>query len=119
MKKFMSALVFLLVIVAQSCASLTSTTQIDAQRSFVLGEGTHFAYTAKVHNVSLLDIEVFTKSIDGNENSLGVLKVGEQKTYAVPANTAVRFKNSADFSASIKVVIYGDSNLSMGYKDNK
>jgi hypothetical protein len=119
MKKFMSALVFLLVIVAQSCASLTSTTQIDAQRSFVLGEGTHFAYTAQVHNVSLLDIEVLTKSIDGNENSLGVLKVGEQKIYAVPANTAVQFKNSADFSASIKVVIYGDSNLSMGYKDNK
>jgi hypothetical protein len=119
MKKFMPALVFFLVIAAQSCASLTSTTLIDAKRSFVLGEGTHPSYTAQVQNVSLLDIEVFTNSIDGNENPLGVLKVGEQKTYAVPANTAVRFKNSADFSASIKVVIYGDSNLSMGYKDNK
>ncbi len=119
MKKFMSAIALFLAIGAQSCASLTSTTLIDPKRSFVLGEGAHPPYTAQVQNVSLLDMEVLTKSIDGNENSLGVLKVGEQKTYAVPANAAVQFKNSSDFLASIKVVIYGYSNLSMGYKDNK
>ncbi|MBD1210904.1 MAG: hypothetical protein H9535_20940 [Ignavibacteria bacterium] len=119
MKKIIIALASSALVCIQSCASLFSTTTIEPNKSFVLGEGLHAAYDAQIQNVSTSDIDVIIVDNEGKQNSLGLLKVGEQKNYSVPANMAVRFKNTSEISASIKIALFGDSNLSMGYKNNK
>jgi hypothetical protein len=121
MKNLILALV--LAALTQSCASLFSYTTIDGNRSFMLGEGQHGAYSAKITNDSFVEVEVFSIGAIGiggeaTETSLGVLKTGVQQTFNVPANTAVRFKNASALPAAIKIVLFGDPNMSMGYKDN-
>jgi hypothetical protein len=116
MKNLCLALV--LVALTQSCASLFSYTTIDPNRSFMLGEGKHGAYSANITNDSFVEVEVFTIGAEATETSVGVLKTGVQQTFNIPANTAVRFKNASALPAAIKIVLIGDPNLSMGYKDN-
>ena len=116
MKNLVVALV--LAALTQSCASLFSYTTIDPNRSFMLGEGNHGAYSAKITNDSFVEVEVFTIGAESTETSLGVLKTGVQQTFNVPANTAVRFKNGSALPAAIKISLFGDPNMSMGYKDN-
>ena len=89
----------------------------------MLGEGKHGAYLANITNDSFVDVEVFSigavsVGAEATETSLGVLKTGVQQTFNVPSNTAVRFKNASALPAAIKIVLFGDSNMSMGYKDN-
>jgi hypothetical protein len=112
-------LVLVLAALTQSCASLFSYTTIDPNRSFMLGEGKHGAYSAKITNDSFVDVEVFSIGAEATEISLGVLKTGVQQTFNVPANTPVRFKNASALPAAIKIVLFGDPNMSMGYKENK
>ncbi len=117
MKKLCLILAFALL--SQSCASLFSYTTIEGNRSFMLGEGRHDAYSAKITNDSFVDVEVFAIGAEAGETSLGVLKTGVQQTFNVPANTLVRFKNTSALPAAIKIELFGNPNMSMGYKDNK
>jgi ABC-type oligopeptide transport system substrate-binding subunit len=119
MKKFLvlAALAFSATLV-QSCASYYSTTTIDPNKTFVLGEGEHPAYKANVKNVGLFDVEVVANSLNGVATPLGTLKPGESSEYSINPNTAVSFKNSALFSTAIKVDIFSMFFPSMGYKDN-
>ena len=84
----------------------------------MLGEGKHGAYSANITNDSFVEVEVFSIGSEATETSLGVLKTGVQQTFNVPANTTVRFKNASAVPAAIKITLFGDSNMSMGYKDN-
>jgi hypothetical protein len=120
MKKLFFAL-FALTMVTASCrvlSRLTSSTQIEAGKSFVLGEGTHGSYSADVKNISKSDVEVFKSDSQGSMSSLGILAPGVKKNYAVPKNTKVAFKNNGSSLALIKINLVGDTNLSMGYADN-
>lgn len=101
----------------QSCASLFSETIIDPSKTFVLGEGKHIGYTAKVKNMGFVAIEIFKQELDGEKTSVGFLKVNQEETYEIPKNTAVFFQNSSSSKqVRIKIELYGTSNLSMGYK---
>lgn len=117
MKKVIILIAIALVI--QSCASVFSETVIDPAKTFVLGEGKHVGYSAKVKNVGAVDIEIFKQELDGEKVSIGMLKVNQEETYEVKRNTAVFFQNSSPSKVvRIKIELYGTSNLSMGYKGN-
>jgi hypothetical protein len=47
--------------------SLTSTTFVEANQSFVLGESNHGDYSAKIINKGRFDVEVFTALENENE----------------------------------------------------
>ncbi len=106
-------------LVFYSCASLTSSTVIEPKQSFVLGEGKHASYSAKIKNEGLSDVEVFKTSNNEMPASLGVLKIGQEQNYNVPDNTKVIFKNLGNSKTDLAIKLYGDKNLSMKYQNNK
>lgn len=99
--------------------SLTSTTIIEANQSFVLGEGKHGGYYAKLVNKGKVDIEVFTESEKEERKSVGVLKPNDKADFKILKNTKVIFKNLGNETATIGIKLSGDTGLSMGYKPNK
>ena len=99
--------------------SLTSTTIIEPNQSFVLGEGRHGAYTAKIVNKGKVDVEVSGERENEERKSLGVLKPDDRGEYNVAKNMKVIFKNLGDKTATIGIKLSGDTGLSMGYKPNK
>lgn len=118
MKKSIIVIVISLFII-QSCASLTSQTLIEPNKTFVLGEGIHLAYSAKVKNTGNEDIEIFKQELEGEKVSVGILKVNQQETYKIPRNTAVFFQNLSKYKqVKIDIELRGTTNLSMGYKEN-
>ena len=118
----MKKVIVLIVVVSfiiQSCASVFSETVIDPAKTFVLGEGKHVSYSAKVKNVGAVAIEIFKQELDGEKISVGMLKVNQEETYEIPRNTAVFFQNSnSSKRVTLKIELYGANNLSMGYKEN-
>ena len=99
--------------------TLTSTTDIEANQSFVLGEGKHGGYTAKIVNKGETDVEVFGERENEERKSLGVLKPNDKGEYNVAKNMQVIFKNLGEKKAVIGIKLSGETNLSMGYKPNK
>lgn len=121
MQKSLLVFIFFTVLGA-SCGifgRLTSTTQIEVNKSFVLGQGNHGSYNANIKNVSQSAVEVFKSDADGPMMSLGILKPGDEQQYAVPKNTKVAFMNIGKSMAFIAIKLVGDTNLSMGYSNNK
>jgi nucleoid DNA-binding protein len=100
-------------------ADLTSSTIIESNQSFVLGEGKHGSYKAKITNNGNVDIEVFGELENEERKSLGVLKPKDKSEYNVAKNTKVIFKNLGSKTATIGIKLSGDTSLSMGYKPNK
>ena len=98
---------------------LTSTTTIEPNKSFVLGEGKHGSYNAKLVNKGDVDIEVFTESETEPRKSVGVLKPKDKNQFAISKNTKVIFKNLGAKTAVLGIVLSGDTGLSMGYKNNQ
>ncbi len=99
--------------------TLTSTTIIEANQSFVLGEGKHGGYYAKIVNKGDVDVEVFAAAENEERKSLGVLKPKDKGEYNVAKDTQVIFKNLGDKTATIGIKLLGETSLSMGYKPNK
>lgn len=99
--------------------SLNSTTYIEANQSFVLGEGKHGSYSAKVINKGNVDVEVFSASENEERKPLGVLKPKDKSEYNVPKNKQVIFKNLGARTAVIGISISGETSLSMNYKKNQ
>ena len=114
-KFFILSVLFILC----ACKSLTSVTSIEVNKSFVLGEGKHGSYSARIKNVGSDLIEVLIIDINKNSNSLGLLKVNQSATYQVLENNTVQFKNlSTSRNGIIEIKANGDTNLTMGYKNN-
>lgn len=99
--------------------SLTSTTVIEPNQSFVLGEGKHGGYNAKLVNKGKVDIEIFTESEKEERKSVGVLKPNDKTEFTILKNTKVIFQNLGNETATIGIKLSGDTGLSMGYKPNK
>jgi hypothetical protein len=106
----------------QSCSIfgvLTSQTTIDPEKSFVLGEGQHGSYTAVIQNTTNIPVEVFIQKYQSEvSTSLGVLYKGDKQEYSVAKDNRVSFKNLGKRVAVINIKLNGDTNLSMGYKEN-
>ncbi|MGB1205614.1 MAG: hypothetical protein ACPG5B_08220 [Chitinophagales bacterium] len=101
----------------QACSTLSSTTYIDPQKSFVLGENEHSGYTASVKNVGNTDIEVVQLNDKGIATSLGILKNAEKQSYSVVKDATIKFENKGEEQGIIKIFAKGDTNLSMGYTE--
>lgn len=100
-------------------SDLTSTTVIEANQSFVLGEGKHDGYKAKIVNKGKVDIEILTETEKEERKSVGILKPNDKADFQILKNTKVIFKNLGNETATIGIKLSGDTSLSMGYKPNK
>ncbi len=103
----------------QSCATLTSQTIIEPNKTFILGEGNHLGYTAEVKNTGSVEFEIFKRELEGEKIRVGILKVNQAETYEIPRNTMVYFQNQSKFKqVKVNIKLKGTSNLTMGYQDN-
>lgn len=97
---------------------LTSTTYIEPNQSFVLGEGKHDSYDVKVLNKGKVAVEVFGERENEERKSLGVLKPNDKNEYQIAKDTKAIFKNLGRETAKIGIKLSGNASLSMGYKPN-
>lgn len=115
MKQAITLLLAVLVFIT-SCKTLTSTTMIQPNKSFVLGNNEHGAAKVKLKNISPNDIEVYHAPINGGKHSSQIVKPNETVTVKVEKNTALVIANLSSLQASVKLFVTGDLGLSMGYK---
>ncbi len=99
-------------------SDLTSTTVIEPNKSFVLGEGKHGGYKAKLVNKGQVDIEIFTQLENESAVSTGILQPDEKVEFTIAKNTKAIFKNLGNETATLGIKLSGDTSLSMGYKPN-
>ena len=117
MKKITSILV--LIISIASCSmfkSVTSNTSITPQNSFVLGNNEHGTFSVKLKNVSKNEIVLHRAPIAGGNHSFITVQPNETINVKVEENTALVIENKSSDTASVDLIIKGDTGLSMGYK---
>jgi len=114
MKKYFS---FAIALVILSSCSLTSTTFIKANDSFLLGQNEHGKFSVVVKNTSPNEIKIWKMPINGGQHSLLVLKPLEKTKIKVESNTALSFNNESDKDGTVELKVTGDTGLSMGYKN--
>jgi uncharacterized protein YxeA len=114
----MKKIIFLLVVLASitSCKTLTSTTNIKPNESFVLGNNEHRKAKVKLKNIADYDIQVYHAPIDGGKHSSETVKPNQTIIVRVKKNTALVISNASPIQASVELFVTGDLGLSMGYK---
>lgn len=100
-----------------ACNMLHSTTTIQANDAFILGNNKHGQFSASVTNVSTSPLTVWQYPIDGGRHSPLTLQPAANVKLKVGKNTALRIENSSDKSVDVKLDVKGDIGLSMGYKN--
>ena len=118
--KHMKSLSFTLIALAllsTSCRTLTSTTYIKANDSFILGNNEHGSFSVKLKNASTNDLELWRAPIDGGRHSPVTVKPNETVKVSVEKNTALRIENNTKEQATVELLVKGDTGLSMGYKN--
>ena len=103
-----------------SCMSfgrLTSTTYIKGNDAFILGNNEHRAFSVKLKNVSSNDLELWREPIKGGRHSPLTVKPDETVEVKVEKNTALKIENKSNEKATVKLLVKGDTGLSMGYKN--
>jgi hypothetical protein len=116
MKNLFAFVLFLFLM--SSCASLTSTTFIKPNESFVLGDNEHGSFSVRLKNISPNKLELWKAPIDGGRHSPVNVEPNETVKVKVPKNTALRIDNKNATEASVELLVKGDVGLSMGYKKN-
>ena len=108
----------LCLLLATSCSlkSLTSTTYIKANDSFVLGDNEHGRFTAHLKNTSREPVKVYQAPIGGGTHSPEIVQPNQSVTVRVERNTALVIENPTTTEASVALKVKGDTGLSMGYK---
>ena len=119
---FMKKIITLLftAFLAVSCGiftSLTSTTTIGPQNSFVLGNNKHGAFSVNLKNISPNPLKIHLAPIDGGTHSPMVVQPNQKASLKVDRNTAVVIGNPSNESADVELKVHGDTGLSMGYKN--
>ncbi|AXE17742.1 hypothetical protein DR864_08335 [Runella rosea] len=117
MKKLLSAFIITLAFISTSCRTLSSTTYIKAQDSFILGNNEHGKFSVKLKNASTTDLELWKAPVGGGRHSQVIVKPSETVKVSVDKNTALRIENNANASATVELLVKGDTGLSMGYKN--
>ncbi len=109
---------FLSVLIFSSCA-LTSGLTIEPNKSFELGSGNHGSYTVTATNKRNMPIDVYQINEQKVQTLVATLQPGATETLRVAANNTLILKNNSNDTALVNVKINGDTQLSMGYKENK
>jgi hypothetical protein len=121
MKKLIIALTFgCSALFMTSCGifnSLTSTTTIGPQNSFVLGNNKHGAFSVDLKNISDTALRIHLAPIDGGTHSPVVVQPNQKASLKVDKNTAVVIANASNENADVELKVHGDTGLSMGYKN--
>ena len=110
---------FVVVIAITSCSmfkSVTSNTIITPQNSFVLGNNEHGTFSVKLKNVSKNEVVTHRAPIEGGKHSYVTVQPNETVNVQVESNTALVIENKTNDTASVDLIIKGDTGLSMGYK---
>ncbi|HLO52847.1 MAG TPA: hypothetical protein VK169_01090 [Saprospiraceae bacterium] len=107
--------IFLFISLMTSC-SLTSTTYIKPNESFVLGNNQHGKFSVKLKNISTTNLTIWLMPLDGGKHSPIDIKPNETVKVKVDKNTALTIENNHPSEASVELVVKGDTGLSMGYK---
>jgi len=110
-------MIFLVGRLISACGTLTSTTSIDANNSFVLGNNQHGTFSVRLKNIAEEDIELHRAPVDGGRHSFETVKPGQTIKVKVDKNTALVIENKSTKQASVELFVTGDTGLSMGYKD--
>jgi hypothetical protein len=97
--------------------SLTSTTTIGPQNSFVLGNNKHGAFIVDLKNISSGPLKIHLAPIDGGTHSPVVVQPNQKASLKVDRNTAVFIANPSNENADVELKVHGDTGLSMGYKN--
>ncbi len=113
--KYITLFLVFVGFVLTSCGSISSTTYIDADKSFLLGENQHRGYKATVKNTRDVPVEILVINNKGVSTSLGELKKGESIHQRIPASTDLQIQNNGNDEARVKIKARGGTNLSMGY----
>ncbi|MEY3423117.1 MAG: hypothetical protein RIR48_3447 [Bacteroidota bacterium] len=106
---------FLLLSLLSSC-SLTSTTLIQPNQSFLLGNNEHGKFSVKVKNLSENELRLWKTPNGGGKHSPVDVKSNETVKIKVDKNTALRIENNNSIEAKVVLLVRGDLGLSMGYK---
>jgi hypothetical protein len=110
--------IFLLTLAATSCKSVYSTTTIEANKSFVLGDNEHDEFEVILKNISKEDLELSQMPNGGTKQPLQVLKSKKSVSLKIDKNAALYIDNKSDSKVSVELVsLKSNSRLSMGYKD--
>jgi hypothetical protein len=109
---------FVLFVFLMSSCALTSTTLIQPNESFVLGDNEHGSFSVRLKNISQNKLELWKAPINGGQHSPVNVEPNETVKVKVPKNTALRIDNKNTTEASVEILVKGDVGLSMGYKKN-
>lgn len=99
-----------------ACGTLTSTTTIEARKSFVLGNNTHGVFSVRLKNVSQTNVVLHHAPITGGRHSFETVKPGEVIRVKVERDTALVIENQSEGQVSVELFVTGDTGLSMEYK---
>ncbi len=116
-KKVLPAFIITLALISTSCRTLTSTTYIKPNDSFILGNNEHGTFSVKLKNASSTNLELWKAPITGGRHSPVTVKPNETLKISVDKNTALRIENKANEQATVELLVKGDTGLSMGYKN--
>jgi uncharacterized protein YcfL len=109
-------LFFFAAVLATSC-SVTSSTRIKANDSFVLGNNEHGSFSVKLKNTSTEEVTVHEAPIKGGTHSYETVKPNKTTKVKVDRNTALVIENKSQKEVTVDLFIKGDLGLSMGYKN--
>lgn len=97
--------------------TLHSTTFIKANDAFILGNNEHQKFKAQLTNTSSNDLVIWQCPISGGQHSPITLKPNQCAKILVVKNTAIRIMNQSNTEASVKLIVKGDTGLSMEYNN--
>jgi hypothetical protein len=108
-------LVLCAILSLPSLATVSSTTYIEAGKTFMLGGEQSSAFTAEGRNTGPVPVEVLLSGSDG-ERSVAVAKPGKSFSLEVPARHTALFRNKSERKATLRFELTGKvSGLSMRY----
>jgi hypothetical protein len=110
------ATVLIALLFAISCKTLTSTTTIGANNSFVLGNNTHRPFSVQLKNISRSDIVVHQEPISGGQHSFETIKPRQTLHIYADKDTGLVIENKSGSEVKVELLVRGDTGLSMGYK---
>ena len=110
-------IICLLTSACLSCKTLGSTTYIKANDAFILGNNEHGVFKVTLTNDSPSKLILWKSPIAGGNHSPVTIQPKESLKLTVEKNTALRIENPSKEEATVKLVVKGDTGLSMGYKN--
>ena len=112
-------IICLLVSACLSCSTLSSTTYIKANDAFILGNNEHGVFKITLTNESPSELILWKSPIAGGNHSPVTIQPKESLKLTVEKNTALRIENPSKGEATVKLLVKGDTGLSMGYKNQE